>query len=188
MPLSTRPQIILTSISIRLHLHAILISLKSASLRSVTYKWEAEHTMVAACDMRLKRQDVTSTETADLITAARNLYEKLHKGFIHKGVHRIPIAGDTTKLPYADGLSELEKKLAWAQHYLAQNLPGSQQLRQIMGHAQFGARVLYGDCIFITVSPNEQHSALVLRLSRFRRNDPFVQHSHDHVQEVCARV
>ena len=83
---------------------------------------------------------------------------------------------------------ELEKKLAWAQHFLAQNLPGSQQLRQIMGHAQFGARILYGDCIFITVSPNEQHSALVLRLSRFRRNDPFVAHSDDNVKRICAKV
>ena len=28
----------------------------------------------------------------------------------------------------------------------------------------------------MTISPNEQHSALVLRLSRFRQNDPYVKH------------
>ena len=56
-----------------------------------------------------------------------------------------------------------------------------------MGHRQFGARVVYGDCIFITISPNEQHSALVLRLSRFRRNDPYVQHGDGIIQRLaCA--
>ena len=50
-----------------------------------------------------------------------------------------------------------------------------------MGHRQFGARVVYGDCLFWTVSPNEQHSAMVLRLSRGREHDPFVLHgSHAH--------
>ena len=44
-----------------------------------------------------------------------------------------------------------------------------------MGHTQFGACVTYGDCMFFTVSPyNEHHSALVPRLSRLRKNDPYV--------------
>ena len=53
---------------------------------------------------------------------------------------------------------------------------GTQQLRQLMGHSQFGARVVYGDCLFATASPNEQHSALVLHISRYRRNDPYVRY------------
>ena len=121
------------------------------------------------------------------VKAAQSLYHHLHNGFTGKGVHRVPIAGDTTRLPYATGLTPLEKRLAWAQHHLAANLGGSQQLRQTMGHCQFGARVVYGDCIFVTISPNEQHSALVLRLSRFRRNDPYVQHGDGILQRLaCA--
>ena len=80
---------------------------------------------------------------------------------------------ETTKLPHANGLTALEKRLAVAQNYLATYLPGTQQVRKLMYHSQFGARVVYGDCIFFTISPNEQHSALVLRLSRFRQNDPY---------------
>ena len=79
-----------------------------------------------------------------------------------------------------------EKKLAWTQHFLAQNLAGSQQLRQIMGHRQWGARVVYGDCFFITISPNEQHSSLVLRLSRFRRNDPYTKHGSTMTQKLAG--
>ena len=102
-------------------------------------------------------------------------------------MHRVPIAGDTTRLPHATGLSPLEKRLAHAQHFLARHLPGSQQLRQLMGHTQFGARVNYGDCLFFTISPNEQHSALVLLLSRFRSNDPHVQHQEEDVARLAGQ-
>ena len=44
-----------------------------------------------------------------------------------------------------------------------------------MGHCGTGARVNHGDALFITWSPNEQHSALVLRLMRNRAADPMLQ-------------
>ena len=37
---------------------------------------------------------------------------------------------------------------------------------------------MYGDCIFFTTSPNEQHSALVLRQPRIQVNDPFDVYSN----------
>ena len=86
----------------------------------------------------------------------------------------IDAPGDVTRLPYATGLGALEKKLAWNMNAMAETLPGVQQTRQLMGHMQFGARIDYGDCLFFTFSPNPQHSGLVLRLSRYRRNDPFL--------------
>lgn len=58
------------------------------------------------------------------------------------------------------------------------------QVRQLMGHAQFGARVVYGDCIFFTISPNEQHSAFVLRLSRYRAKDPYLQEATEHASTL----
>ena len=145
-------------------------------IRNVAFRWKAEHTMSQVTSILGQRGKATDTEVSDLVSAARSLYEKLHSGFVGSGVHRIPVAGDTTKLPYAAGLSPLEKRLAWAQHFLAKQLAGTQQLRQLMGHSQFGARVVYGDCLFVTISPNEQHSALVLRISRYRQKDPYIKH------------
>ena len=124
--------------------------------------------------LKRSKDEASQFNSSDLVEAAKSLYKHLHFGFGGTGLHRVPIAGDTTKLPYASGLSPLEKKLAWTQHFLAAQLPGSQQLRRGMGHRQFGARVVYGDCMFFTVSPNEHHSALVLRLSRFRKSDPYI--------------
>ena len=63
---------------------------------------------------------------------------------------------------------------------------GTQQLRQLMGHSQFGARVVYGGCLFATVSPNEQHSALVLHISRYRRNDPYVRYGDEQRRRCCT--
>ena len=156
-------------------------------LRSVEYKHTAEHTMSTVAPFFGKRGRATQTEVSDDTRAAQSLFHHLHHGFTGTGVHRVPIAGDTTRLPFATGLSPLEKRLAQAQHFLAKHLAGSQQLRQLMGHTQFGARVMYGDCVFLTISPNEQHSALVLRLSRFRQNDPYVKHSPSHVQRLAGQ-
>ena len=101
------------------------------------------------------------------------------------------MAGDTTRLPFADGLTPLQKRMALNMHFLAQNLSGTQQLRQQMGHSQLGARVVYGDCIFYTLSPNEQHSAWVLCLSRYRMNDPCLRGSddlHEHLRSCAGRL
>ena len=99
----------------------------------------------------------------------------MQKGCVGSGVNRIPIKGDTTLLPRAKGLSPLERRLAVAHNFMAKEMSGTQQLRQLMGHTQFGARVVYGDCLFLTLSPNPQMSAMTLRLSRYRDNDPYVQ-------------
>ena len=103
-----------------------------------------------------------------------------------EGVHRTPIAGNVTMLPHAKGLSNLERKIARECVHLGGKLPGTQALRRLMGHRQFGARIEYGDCLFLTVSPNEQHSALVLRLSRYRRNDPAVRHGEDWKRRIAG--
>ena len=110
------------------------------------------------------------------VDAAIELLHALHHGHIGSGIHNVPIAGDTTKLAYAHGLSPLVQRIARAQNSIATHLEGTQAGRQLMGRCQFGARVVYGDCLFMTISPDEQHSALVLRLSRFRREDPLLQH------------
>ena len=154
---------------------------------SVAFKFTAEHTMVTLAPLFGKRNSATDTQAQDYIKAAQNLLHHVHHGFIGKGLHRTPIAGDTTKLPFAVGLTPLEKGLALSQHFLASHLPGTQQLRQIMGHRQFGARVVYGDCLFFTISPNEHHSALVLRLSRFRQNDPIVKHGSPFEKNMARR-
>ena len=155
-------------------------------IRSVSFRFTAEHTMSAMTPFACKRQFPSEEPLSAYVEAAKNLHHHLHKGFIGSGIPRIPIAADTTKLPYANGLSPVENRLAHAQHFLAQHLGGTQQVRQLMGRCHFGARVVYGDCLMITISPNEQHSAMVLRLSRFRAEDPLLQHRSPEWKQIAG--
>ena len=84
----------------------------------------------------------------------------------------------------------MERELAKAGDIKAQTLEGTQQVRLLAGHTQFGARVVHGDCLFLTLSPNEQKSALVLRLSRYRQNDPWQAGTNDvdkAIHSFCGR-
>ena len=105
----------------------------------------------------------------------------------HKSLgQKRPLNGDTTRLPYADGLTERQKHLAREMRYKQQQFPGTQAARQTMGHMHWGARISYGDCLFFTISPNEQHSALVLKLSRYRRNDPCLRYADPKWSRLCG--
>ena len=53
-------------------------------------------------------------------------------------------------------------------------VPGTQEIRSKIGHVGFWSSVVYGQGIFMTVSPSERHNYLAIRLSRYRRQDPYV--------------
>ena len=68
--------------------------------------------------------------------------------------------------------------------------PGKKQVRQIMGKRTRGAQVVFSRELFLTWSPNEEHSALVLRLMRTRDNDPMLAGDEDFDEDLrkCSKV
>ena len=66
-----------------------------------------------------KRDRSTDSSVNEFVLAYKKLAHLLHHGFVGQGLHRVPVAGDTTKLPYVKGLTRLERKLAWAQNFTA---------------------------------------------------------------------
>jgi hypothetical protein len=111
------------------------------AIRSSIWRWVSEHTFAIATPFAQKRGSATMTSSWDYIQAAKNLCWHLQNGVVGSGPTRIKISGDTTLLPRAKGLKPLERRMAWAQHFLAKRMSGTQQVRQLMGHSQFGARV-----------------------------------------------
>ena len=55
---------------------------------------------------------------------------------------------------------------------VTQSIAGCQAIRRRIGHCLFGFRVVAGECIFVTISPNRRWSQLIMRCSRIRPNDP----------------
>ena len=49
----------------------------------------------------------------------------------------------------------------------------------MIGHALFGARVEFGDPLFVTISPSSRHSGTSIRLSRYRQSDPALRINMD---------
>ena len=102
----------------------------------------------------------------------------------------MPVGGYITKLPFAEGLTHFEKTLAREIVFRSSALPGNLQVRRLMGRCARGAQVVYAGELFITWSPNEEHSALVLRLLRVRSHDPMLagQENVDEDLRKCSAV
>ena len=95
----------------------------------------------------------------DAAMAASALYSILKSGFYRtqSGVRR-PIAGDVTKLPFAEGITPLQKRLLADFRFRTRLVPGTQEIRSTIGHVCFWSSIVYGNGIFMTVTPGERHS------------------------------
>ena len=127
-----------------------------------------------------KSSDPTSfDDDDDKARLAGKLYRRLEKGDYEDANNaRRPIAGDTSKLCWAVGTSAEERRLLQNVEFVTSAIPGCQAIRRRMGRLGFSASLVYGQGIFITISPSERHGGLAIRLSRYRGSDPLLDPSH----------
>ena len=119
----------------------------------------------------------------DAAMAAGIRMEKLDKGaYLDRGKRR-KIDGDFSKLMYAEHLAALQRKLLCDFRFRCQSIPGTQEIRKNICHLGFWGGVVYGNDIFMTISPGERHNYLAIRLSRYRKNDPFMCADTDAARE-----
>ena len=83
-----------------------------------------------------------------------------------------PVNGDISKLSYVRNLRPAARKLLKNMKQTARSLPGTQEARRQMRFEIEAMRVRYGVPLFITVSPDEAHQWLFIRMSRTRTSDP----------------
>ena len=55
---------------------------------------------------------------------------------------------------------------------IAQQIPGTNEVRTLMRYHTHAARIALGVPLFITWSPDEKHNLIMIRLSRARQKDP----------------
>ena len=113
-------------------------------------------------------------QAEDAAMVATALLDKLNHGhYVHNG-KRCKINGDFTKLHFAENLSDMQRRLLADMRFRCRTLPGTQEIRTKIGHLGFWAIVVYGNAIFMTISPGERHNYLALRFFRYRKMDPFM--------------
>ena len=80
----------------------------------------------------------------------------------------------------------MEQRIIQNIQYMSGRIPGTQEIRTHIGQVTFAAEVLYGASIFGTISLSERHGTLMIRLSRFRRNDPALVHARASSAEASS--
>ena len=103
-----------------------------------------------------------SENLEQLIKATENIWKKIAQNCAVVSKHKRPINGNLGILFSDDDMGIHEKLVLRSYLKATKNIAGCQALRNRMGHILFGFRCVYGECLFITVSPNRRHSALLL--------------------------
>ena len=113
--------------------------------------------------------EMTEEHGKDLCDSAAELYRTLYGGYYRTaGGRRRAVGGDIAKLRHAEHLSGKAKVLLRSIQYVSSHLGGVQEVRTKIGNALFGARVVYGEPLFVTVSPSSRHSGSASFLFKFR--------------------
>ena len=107
----------------------------------------------------------------ELIKAVQKIWECIAKNTVSINGKRQNINGNIGLLFSADGVTLAEKTVLRSYLNTTANIAGCQAIRRKIGHCCFGLRVVHGETIFVTASPNRRHSSMILKLSRARRND-----------------
>ena len=117
-------------------------------------------------------RQITNTEFQE---AALELTTQLHKGtYVDTTGGRKAVNGDLRSIRHVPGLSAPALKLLDNVETRCKNIPGTHGVRNTMRHQTHAYRVSYGTALFITFSPSERDSALMVKMSRVRQSDPAI--------------
>ena len=118
----------------------------------------------------------------EISEGAKQIYRALAGKYQDVNGKKQKVMGDMTKVRYVPGLGRAAHKLLANIEHTSRRLPGTQETRRVMRFETNALRVRYGVPIFVTFSPDEGHSLLMVRLSRTRRRDPV----HNAVSDAAA--
>ena len=119
---------------------------------------------------RGSRRTLTNEEIAE---GAKEVMGTLHCGKYRDITGELKaIQGDFTKVRHAPTLSPAARKLLGNVEARARNIPGTHEVRKTMRHQTHANRICYGTAVFVTMSPSERDTTLMVRLARARQSDP----------------
>ena len=107
-----------------------------------------------------------------LLASLEKIWKKISDNWVQIGDRKVPLNGNLGLLFSDANVNSTDKIILRSYLSVTSNISGCQALRRRIGHILFGFRCVYGECLFVTVSPNRRHSSLIFRLSRARVNDP----------------
>ena len=123
------------------------------------------------CKQKVAPGESLEQNLEDLIEATKKIWQRIASNAVQINGVKKNINGNVSLLFAADNISSEEKIILRSYLKTTEAIAGCQQIRKQIGACCFGFRVVHGECIFVTVSPNRRHSSMILKLSRARLAD-----------------
>ena len=139
--------------------------------RSLHWRFTVLRKSFLLCKAKITPGQPLQENLDDLIAATQRLWKRIKTDVATIRGRKMKMNGNTGMLFQDASLSATERMLLGSYFRVTSCIAGSQAVRTKIGHCLFGFRVVYGEGLFVTISPNRHHSALVMKLSRARRND-----------------
>ena len=140
--------------------------------RNLHWRYEVLHSAFMTCKQKVAPGESLQQNLGELIAAVRKIWDCIAKNTVMINGKKKNINGNIGMLFSADGITTAEKTILRAYLNTTSNISGCQAIRKKIGHCCFGLRVVYGETIFVIVSPNRRHSSMILKLSRARKMTP----------------
>lgn len=139
--------------------------------RNLHWRYTVLHSAFVVCKQKVAPGETLNANLDILIEATKKIWQRISSNTVVINGHKKNINGNIGMLFSADNISQAEKIILRSYLNTTASISGCQAIRLKIGHCCFGFRVVHGEVIFITASPNRRHSAMILKLSRARRND-----------------
>ena len=118
--------------------------------------------------------------------AASRIFDHLQFGRYEEGGRTLPLQGDVSKLGRAIGMTPMDRALLRNYEFLASRVAGTRQVRRRINHMIFSSRIVYGNPVYMTITPNPKHSVWSVRLFRCRKKDPAMTHGYPEFAQYCG--
>ena len=142
--------------------------------RNLHWRYAVLHSCFMVCKQKVAPGESMHANLDKLMDALEKIWKKISDNAAVIDGRVVPINGNLGLLFSDSSIDATDKLILRSYMAVTKNISGCQALRKRIGHILFGVRCCYGESIFVTISPNRRHSALLLRLSRCRRNDPML--------------
>ena len=142
--------------------------------RNLHWRYAVLHSAFLVCKQKVAPGEAMHENLQKLMDSLQKIWQKISDNAVQIDNRKVPINGNVGLLFSDKSIDTTDRLILRSYMNVTKNISGCQALRQRIGHILFGFRCCFGECIFVTVSPNRRHSSLILRLSRCRRNDPML--------------
>ena len=139
--------------------------------RNLHWRYEVLNSCFLLCKQKVAPGATLNQNLVELIEATNKIWQRIASNSVKVNGLKKNINGNMALLFEADDITATERIILRSYLKTTSSIAGCQQIRHKIGACCFGFRVVHGECIFVTVSPNRRHSSMVLKLSRARRND-----------------